>query len=82
MAALERCRGATRKLENKEKQQLVIITSRRGADYIADGPAGRKLSGHLLRLNSNSHDGSSSLVRPQDLLSVRDRIITYANHVT
>ena len=59
-----------------------MVTSRRGADYIADGPAGRKLSEHLLRLNSNSHDGSSSLVRPQDLLSVGDRIITYMNYVT
>ena len=41
----ERCKGATEGLESKERQQLVMVTSRRYADYIADGPAGRKLSG-------------------------------------
>ena len=42
---IERYRSATGKLESKERQQLVMFTSGRGADYIADGPAGRKLSG-------------------------------------
>ena len=41
----ERCRDAIGKQESLDKQQLVLFTCGRGVDYIADGPAGRKLSG-------------------------------------
>ena len=74
----ERFRDALWVLESRSKQHLVLFTSMRGADYIDVGPDTREHPQALVSMNSNRHDASSSsLLRPLNLRSVRDRIISY-----
>ena len=64
-------------LTSRSKQHLELFTSRRGADYIDVGPDTRKHPQAPVSMNSNRHDGSSSSLRPLNLRSVRDRIMSY-----
>ena len=48
----------------------------RGVDYIDVGPDNREHPHASVSMNSNKHDASSSSLRPLDLRSVRDRIIS------